>query len=47
MIKNKKAVKVSDTEDLIQLFSSIKEDNSEVQQKEPQQLSFEDYLKNK
>lgn len=47
MIKNKKAVKVSDTEDLIKLFSSIKENNSDVQQKEPQQLSFEDYLKNK
>lgn len=46
MVKTKKAIKVSDTEDLIKLFSLMEDDDSENPIKEPHQLSFEDYLKN-
>ena len=46
MVKIKKAIKVSDTEDLIKLFSLMEDDDSENPIKEPHQLSFEDYLKN-
>ena len=46
MVKTKKAIKVSDTGDLIKLFSLMEDDDSENPIKEPHQLSFEDYLKN-
>ena len=46
MVKTKKAIKVSDTEDLIKLFSLMEDDDSENPIKEPHQLGFENYLKN-
>lgn len=47
MVKAKKAIKVRNADDLMKLLLTIEENGPTISQKEPQQLSFEEYLKNK